>query len=100
VVVEKIKPYLIVLFFIMDVKKLASEKAVELIEEDMVVGLGTGSTAFWAIEKIGERIKEGLRINAVATSLQTEELARERAIPLLHLAAIEAINISIDGPTK
>jgi ribose 5-phosphate isomerase A len=81
----------------MDVKKLAAEKAVDWIKEDMVVGLGTGSTAFWAIERLGERIKEGLRIKAVATSLQTEELARERAIPLLPFAGLEAIDVSIDG---
>jgi ribose 5-phosphate isomerase A len=42
-------------------KKLAAEKAVELIEDGMIVGLGTGSTAYWAIQGIAERIKEGLR---------------------------------------
>lgn len=81
----------------MDMKKQAAEKAVEHIQDGMVVGLGTGSTAYFAIQKIGERIKEGLRIGAVATSLDTEKMARELNIPIVSFAAVSAIDISIDG---
>lgn len=81
----------------MNSKKLAAEKAVEKIENHMVVGLGTGSTASHAIHKIGERIKQGLRIKAVATSLASEKLAIELNIPLLPLAATDSVDIAIDG---
>lgn len=81
----------------MNAKKLAAEKAVEKIENHMVVGLGTGSTASYAIHKIGERIKQGLSIKAVATSVASERLALELNIPLLPLAAIDSVDIAIDG---
>jgi ribose 5-phosphate isomerase A len=81
----------------MDLKKLAAEKAVEALEQDMIIGLGTGSTAYWAIQKIGERVKEGLRIKAVATSQQSEDLARELGIPMISFADIEGIDVTIDG---
>jgi ribose 5-phosphate isomerase A len=81
----------------MNAKKEAAEKAVEWIKEGMVVGLGTGSTAYWAIQKIGELVKEGLKVKAVATSQQTENLARQRKIPIVAFSAIESIAITIDG---
>lgn len=81
----------------MDVKKRVGEKAVEWIKDGMTVGLGTGTTAYWAIQKIGERVKEGLRVRAVASSVVSEQLARERAIPLVSFAEIDHIDITIDG---
>jgi ribose 5-phosphate isomerase A len=81
----------------MDAKKLAAEKAVEAISNDMTIGLGTGSTAFWAIQKIGERVSEGLRIRAVATSERSELLARKLNIPILPITAEMQIDIAIDG---
>ncbi len=81
----------------MDAKKLAAEKAVEWIKDDMVVGLGTGSTAYWAIQKIGERVREGLQIRAVATSMQTEELAKEQNIPIIPFSDFQQIDVTIDG---
>jgi ribose 5-phosphate isomerase A len=81
----------------MNPKKAAAEKAVENIASDMIVGLGTGSTAFWAIQKIGERVREGLKIKAVATSVQSETLARELGIPIIAFSEIDAIDLTIDG---
>lgn len=81
----------------MDAKRAAAEKAVELIKEGMFVGLGTGSTAYWAIQIIGERIKEGLGIKAFASSLATQQLAREASIPLASFADTEQIDLTIDG---
>lgn len=78
-------------------KKLAAEKAVEFIEDGMVVGLGTGSTAYWAIQKIAQRIQEGLRIRAVASSRDSEELANKLGIPIVPFSEIELIDITIDG---
>lgn len=81
----------------MDAKKLAAEKAVEKIKDRMVVGLGTGSTASHAIRKIGERVRQGLSIRAVATSLASEKIAMELNIPLMPLTTMESVDIAIDG---
>ncbi|MDQ3292603.1 MAG: ribose-5-phosphate isomerase RpiA [Bacteroidota bacterium] len=81
----------------METKKLAAEKAVENIEDGMVVGLGTGSTAYWAIKKIGERVQEGLNIKAVASSKNSEDLAKESGIPIVPFSDIDAIDVTIDG---
>src|ERR1700694_4691917 len=81
----------------MNAKKVAAEKAVERIENDMIVGLGTGSTAYWAIVKIGQRIKEGLRVKAVASSVKSENLAKEAGIEIISFAKVREIDITIDG---
>lgn len=81
----------------MEAKKLAAEKAVEYIENGMIVGLGTGSTANFAIIKIGEKIKEGLNIKAVASSEQSEALAKKSGIPIVSFSEIQEIDIYFDG---
>ncbi|MBW8351064.1 ribose-5-phosphate isomerase RpiA [Bacillus sp. IITD106] len=81
----------------MEAKKLAGEKAVEFVNDDMIVGLGTGSTVYWSILKLGELVKQGLNIKGVPTSKQTEQLAKELGIPLVNLSSIEQIDITIDG---
>jgi ribose 5-phosphate isomerase A len=78
-------------------KKLAGQKAVEYIQPGMTVGLGTGSTAYWAIKEIGARVKEGLDIRAIATSDESQILAEELHIPLVTFADIAHIDVDIDG---
>lgn len=80
-----------------EAKKQAAEHAVSLIENDMLVGLGTGSTAYWAIKKIGEKVAQGLRVKAIATSNKSEELARELHIPIISFADTDHLDITIDG---
>ena len=80
-----------------DKKKLAAEKAVELVQDGMKVGLGTGSTAFFAIEAIGRLVKNGYKILAVPTSLASEKQARELGIPLATLEEAGTLDITIDG---
>jgi len=81
----------------MNPKQIAAEKAVESIEDGMIVGLGTGSTAYWAIQKIGERVRDGLNIQAVASSTISEDLANELGIPVIPFADVETIDLTIDG---
>ncbi|UVI33411.1 ribose-5-phosphate isomerase RpiA [Paenibacillus spongiae] len=81
----------------MESKRAAAEKAVEYIRNGMIIGLGTGSTAYWAIQKLGINIKDGLRVKAVATSIHTENLAKELKIPLISISEIEEIDITVDG---
>src|SRR6185437_13283209 len=78
-------------------KKIAAGKAIDYIHNGMTLGLGTGSTAYWAIQGIGERVKQGLTVHAIATSIQSEALARELDIPLLPFSEIDHLDITIDG---
>jgi len=64
-------------------KKAAAEKACELVEDGMIVGLGTGSTAEWAIKRLGKMVKEGLHIQGVPSSKQIARLAEIVRIPLI-----------------
>jgi len=82
----------------MNAKQIAAEKAVSFLENGMTVGLGTGTTAWWAIEKIGEKVKkEGWKNRAIATSVRSEEQARLLGIPIFGFAEIGTIDITIDG---
>ena len=81
----------------MNAKQKAGEKAAEFVKDGMTVGLGTGSTAYWTINKLGEMVKEGLRIRGIPTSLRSEEQARELGIPLVTFADVEELDIAIDG---
>ncbi len=78
-------------------KEMAAKEAVKLLRNGQIVGLGTGSTAIFAIKAIGELIKNGLRIQAVPTSNQTQMLAERLHIPLLDINLVESIDITIDG---
>src|ERR1700727_63380 len=81
-----------------DPKRIAGFAAVDrYIRDGMCVGLGTGTTAFWAIERVGERVAAGERIVAVGSSVQTEALCTERNIPVLSLMERE-MDVAIDGP--
>jgi len=77
-------------------KRRAGESAAGAVEDGMVVGLGTGSTAAFAIRELGRRVDAGLDIEGIPTSFQSRELAREVGIPLTSLD--EAIpDVAIDG---
>lgn len=78
-------------------KKAAGEKAASFIKSGMIVGLGTGSTAYWAIHKIGEMVAGGLEIKSVATSIESEKLAAELNIPVVPFSEIDQVTIDIDG---
>jgi len=78
-------------------KRMAAEKAVELVQDGMRVGLGTGSTAYFAIEAIGRLVKNGYKILAVPTSVASERQARELGIPLATLEEAGTLDITIDG---
>lgn len=81
----------------MDKKKLAGEKAAEYVKDGMTLGLGTGSTAFHAVNAVGELVKKGMKLQAVPTSKATEAQARELGIPLLTIDEVDHIDLAIDG---
>ncbi len=79
-------------------KQLAAEHAVTFIKNGMIVGLGTGSTAAYAIQKIGARVAvENLRIRAIATSQRSEAMAHELNIPIVSFEEVQQIDLTIDG---
>ncbi len=78
-------------------KRAAGEAAATLIEDGMVVGLGTGSTAKFAVEAIGTRVHAGLKILGIPTSEQTAAQARSLGIPLGELTADRRVDLTIDG---
>ena len=80
-----------------DAKKRAGEHAVEMVRDGNIVGLGTGSTAKFAIEGLGQLVRGGLSIKGVPTSIATQRLAEEQGIPLIELNDIDQIDITIDG---
>lgn len=81
----------------MNLKQMVGEKAAEYIKEGMVVGLGTGSTAYYMVEALGRRVNEGLNIIGVTTSTRTKEQAEGLGIPLKSVDEVDVIDITIDG---
>jgi ribose 5-phosphate isomerase A len=80
-----------------DRKRAAAEAAVAEVASGMIVGLGTGSTAAYAIAALSARVAAGLAIDTVATSHRTAEAARAAGIRMLDFADVAAIDLCIDG---
>jgi ribose 5-phosphate isomerase A len=78
-------------------KEAAGRAAAKLVREGDVVGLGTGSTAYFTVIALGERVKAGLKIVGIPTSIATADLARAVGIPLTTLDEHPEIDITIDG---
>src|ERR1700683_4163064 len=78
-------------------KQAAADAAVALVESGMIVGLGTGSTAKLAVEALGKRVKDGLRIVGIPTSEYTAKQARGLEIRISSLAEHAEIDLTIDG---
>ncbi len=78
-------------------KEAAGRAAAKLVRDGDVVGLGTGSTAYFAVIALGERVKAGLKIIGIPTSVATGELARSVGISLTTLDEHPEIDITIDG---
>jgi len=80
-----------------ELKRLAGERAVDHVREGMVVGLGTGSTVYYAIQRLAERVRAGLKVRCIPTSHETEKLSRELGIPLADFSRVSDLNLVIDG---
>src|SRR5271157_1395496 len=78
-------------------KEAAGRAAARLVRDGDVVGLGTGSTAYFAVVALGERVKAGMKIVGIPTSIQTADLARTLGIPLTTFDEHPEIDITIDG---
>ena len=80
-----------------DLKREVGEKAASLVEEGMLVGLGTGSTASFFIESLIKRVSGGLSISAVSSSKRSEQMARDGGINVLDINKVTSIDLTVDG---
>jgi ribose 5-phosphate isomerase A len=78
-------------------KRAAAQAAVALVQDGMVVGLGTGSTAAFAIDALAQRVSQGLRVLGVPTSARSAAQARDAGIPLTTLTEHRRVALTIDG---
>jgi ribose 5-phosphate isomerase A len=78
-------------------KRAAALRAVEEVEDGMVLGLGTGSTAAFVVEGLGARVAQGLRIVGIPTSERTATQARRLGIPIATFAEYQKLDLTIDG---
>lgn len=78
-------------------KKAAGDAAAKLIQNDMLVGLGSGTTIVYFIKRLAERCREGLKVQAVSSSSVTEKLAKSLHIPIISIDSLVELDISVDG---
>jgi ribose 5-phosphate isomerase A len=78
-------------------KRAVGHRAADCIQDGMIVGLGTGSTAVYLVERLGERVREGLRVVGIPTSERTAAQARSLKIPLGTLEEHPHVDLAIDG---
>ena len=80
-----------------EMKIKAAKKAVEYVEDGMVLGLGAGSTTKFAVDEIGKLVANGYDLVGIPTSIETEKQARSLNIPLTDLECVDHIDLTIDG---
>lgn len=80
-----------------EIKQQVGEHAATLVQNNTIIGVGTGTTAYWLIRSLAKRIEQGLNIKAVPTSLQTKALAEQWGIPIAELNDVDSIALTIDG---
>jgi ribose 5-phosphate isomerase A len=79
-------------------KRLAAAQALQLVEPDMILGLGSGSTALAFVDLLAERVKEeNITLTCVATSEQTRQFAEQRGIKIADFSAIAEVDLTVDG---
>jgi ribose 5-phosphate isomerase A len=80
-----------------ELKRAAALRAIEEVEDGMVVGLGTGSTAAFVVEGLAARVADGLHVVGVPTSERTAAQARRLGIPIATFAEHQRLDLTIDG---
>lgn len=78
-------------------KETAARASLEFVQDGQVVGLGTGSTAAYFIQLLGEKVRRGLRVQGIPTSVRSKELAQSLGIPLITLDDCQEIAVTVDG---
>ncbi len=81
----------------LEIKQAVGKRAASLVEEGMLVGLGTGTTASYFIDSLINRCQEGLKITAVSSSVRSLEKAKAGGIPVLSMDQVTLIDLTVDG---
>lgn len=80
-----------------DEKRIAGAAAADLVEEGMVLGLGTGSTVECLLAALGAKVKAGMRVRGVPTSERTAKVCHQLGIEVLDFASVDTLDLAIDG---
>ena len=80
-----------------EIKKNAGTYAADLIKNEMVIGLGTGTTVYWFIHELSKRVEQGLKVTVVPTSEQSAQLANKAGIIVSDLNTVDRLVLTIDG---
>lgn len=78
-------------------KKVAAEKATDFIQNEMIVGLGSGTTSHFFIEALAKKVQKGLNIQCVASSKESANLAKKRGLLVFDINQVPYIDITVDG---
>jgi ribose 5-phosphate isomerase A len=79
-------------------KQDAAAKAVEYISDNSIVGLGSGSTMYWVMQKLGELVQQGMHVQGIPSSPATEQWAKEFNVPLVYFSSdMTKADVAIDG---
>jgi ribose 5-phosphate isomerase A len=78
-------------------KQAAARASLQYVHDGQIVGLGSGSTATFAIRMLGERVREGMKIRGIPSSIASRDLALELGIPLITFEDAQQIDVTIDG---
>ncbi len=81
----------------MNEKQIAAYKSTEFIKDGMILGLGTGSTVYFLIDRLAQLVKQGLNVKCVPTSNHTALLAKNLGIKIVELDEVDHIDLTIDG---
>src|SRR5580698_3357414 len=80
-----------------EAKRKAARRALDFVEDGMSLGLGSGTTSAIFIRELGERVKQGLRVRGIATSVASQQLAESLSIPLTNFNETPELDLAIDG---
>ncbi len=80
-----------------DIKQKLGIYAADLIKQDMLVGLGTGTTVYWLLKELSKRKEQGLNFTAVCTSNQTQNILDEEGINYVSINEVDGLQLTIDG---
>jgi ribose 5-phosphate isomerase A len=80
-----------------EAKRMAARRALEFVEDGMLLGLGSGTTSAMFIHELGARVKQGLRVRGIATSVASQQLAESLSIPITTFEESPVLDLAVDG---
>jgi ribose 5-phosphate isomerase A len=80
-----------------EAKRMAARRALDFVEDGMLLGLGSGTTSTMFIEELGVRVKGGLRVRGIATSVASQHLAESLSIPIITFEESPVLDLAVDG---